>query len=168
MNPYEKEEELRGSFIILIVLAIFGYLFVSFLWHGSYQEQPETQKFLVEWRSMEQYGIYDGQYVETVLETPNLNDTVVFDCQKPGCQPYPYTYIKKLVTIRDDGCYWLEGNKEAWYDTKDSLWHQSDDSRGFGWLCPEQINIQGVIHEKQNYSAVGSPDVNATYLSPAR
>lgn len=117
---------------------------------------------------MEQYGIYDGQYVETVLETPNLNDYVVFKCAKPGCEPSPYIYIKKLVDIRDDGCYWVEGNKKAWYDTKDGLWHESNDSRKFGWLCPEQINIQGVIHEKQNYSAVGSSNVNATHLSPAR
>ncbi len=156
------------KFTLWAVIGLFAYLFGAFAYNLYVPTPPKTYPFFIEGRSMEQYGIFDGQYVQTVLETPNLNDTVVFDCVKFGCQPYPYIYIKKLVDIRDDGCYWVEGNKEPWYDEQAGGWMTSNDSRTFGWLCPEQINIQGVIHETKNYSPVRSSNVNAAYLSPAR
>lgn len=133
-------------------IGLLAWLFLVFVLPVTDDHIQNKVEFYVEGRSMEQYGINDGEYIETVLETPNLNDTVVFDCMKPGCEPSPYIYIKKLTDVREDGCYWLEGNKKAWYDTKDRIWHESIDSRKFGWLCPGQINIQGVIHETKNYT----------------
>ncbi len=160
------EDQNMQKFILWAVIGVFAYLFGALAYNLYVPTPPETHPFFIQGRSMEQYGIFDGQYVQTVLETPNLNDTVVFTCSKPGCETY--SYIKKLETIREDGCYWMEGNKEPWYDEKAGMWMQSNDSRKFGWLCPEQINIQGVIHETKNYSAVGQTNVDATYLPATR
>jgi len=135
------------NFIATIVISLFAYLFGAFAYNLYVTKPPQTHPFRVEGRSMEQYGIFDGQIVQTVLETPNLNDFVIFSCSKPSCEKTPYIYIKKVATIREDGCFWMEGNKEPWYDEKEGGWRQSNVSRLFGWLCKNDINIQGVIHE---------------------
>jgi hypothetical protein len=41
---------------------------------------------------------------------------------------------KRIIKIKK-GCYWVEG------DNRDDSW----DSRAFGWLCPSDIKVQGVI-----------------------
>jgi len=68
-----------------------------------------------------------------------------FPCDDPNtCQFNESTasYIKKLTKF-ENNCYWFEGNEDVW--EKDGKKYISIDSRKYGWLCGNDLEINGLV-----------------------
>jgi signal peptidase I len=81
--------------------------------------------------------ILDGEevVVDPNLE-PEINDIIVFSCQKCKTEKDDIDILTKRVeNINDQGCLWVEGDNKI----------KSYDSRDFGWLCPEEIEFLGTL-----------------------
>ena len=108
----------------------------------------QTRVFQVDGHSMESYGFMDGTRVDVVPATTfNIGDAIAFECTHDKCDG---AYIK-MITKKDDGCYWVEGRKDQWL--QDGKKRQSMDSRTtYGWLCDEEITIYGVAFAQKDLS----------------
>ncbi len=92
---------------------------------------PAKEEFLVKGRSMEP-TLHDREEVLIFDRKPEIYDIVVFKCQSFKCE---YLTMVKRVTDIKDGCYFFEGdNKE-----------HSFDSRDYGWLCGDELELIGVV-----------------------
>ncbi|MDZ7611806.1 MAG: S24/S26 family peptidase [Candidatus Moranbacteria bacterium] len=64
------------------------------------------------------------------------NDIIVFTCRKCKQKNDDIDILtKRLIAKNEKGCLWVEGDNKA----------NSYDSRDFGWLCPEEIELHGVV-----------------------
>lgn len=81
------------------------------------------------------------------FNTPKINDVIVLDCLSKCSagvsvikrdslpEPLSRTLIKRIIKINSKGCYWVEGDNRNY----------STDSREYGWLCPSDIRVEGVV-----------------------
>lgn len=79
----------------------------------------------------------DGTYNEYKVKA-EVNDIVSFYCTKPDCYEgatHKGSMVKRLVKIRDDGAWWVEGDNKS----------TSFDSRHFGWLLPSDTADEWVV-----------------------
>jgi phage repressor protein C with HTH and peptisase S24 domain len=67
---------------------------------------------------------------------PATGEIIAFDCFSKCDKDGNFdSFIKRLIEINDQGCYWVEGDNHE----------HSNDSNDFGWLCPNDIKIDGVV-----------------------
>lgn len=92
--------------------------------------------------SMAPYGISSGDNVVVQFgTTPRIGDLIAFTCSLSLCEG---NYIKELVDYRD-GCYWIEGRRDQWYDEQGVLRVSQDSASEFGWLCGDDIEVIGLV-----------------------
>lgn len=113
---------------ILFFLLFFLYSAGS-VWVMDYQSKFDC--YSVEGDSMLP-TLTDGSSVSVRYDTPKINDVVVFRCLVDKCEKK--TLIKRLITIKDS-CYYFMGDNRFY----------SSDSRNYGYLCPDEISIIGVV-----------------------
>lgn len=121
-------------FVVLIVFVFFVYLAFTIL--------PDRTKsvFVGEGSSMEPTLLPGAEVVVSSSRTPQEGEIIVFKC-KEKCKDFPEEiFTKRLAAIDEDGCYWVLGDNEE----------VSYDSRAFGRLCAEDLELYGVVVEVIN------------------
>lgn len=93
--------------------------------------------------SMEQYGYYDGMIIKLLHDEPRVGDAVSFKCLKEVC---PKHSLFKILKKQDENCYWFQGRDDEWL--VDGRKVHSLDSRSFGWVCKNDILIDGVVRNE--------------------
>lgn len=95
-----------------------------------------VRSFNVTGRSMEPTLMNGSLASYNVSLKPEINSVVAFDCFTEKCiNGENPNKVKRLIKINEQGCYWFEG------DNPDHSW----DSRNYGWLCGNDVKIQGVV-----------------------
>jgi len=157
-------------FLIVIVMLVSGIYFR--LQHVRSERLQEAQKAeeqrlnsYVELRtrggSMTDYGI-PGDADHDIMQKLYYNqeckvgDNCAFKCYKKEClentdhlaavgydQKSDHIGEIKHLVKQDGDCYWFEGNKNHWQEN--GQWYTSSDSRKYGWLCGDDLKIDGVV-----------------------
>ena len=103
-------------------------------------KEPEVRKSLVKGDSMTEYGYPDGEYnVYWIEEEPEAGDFALIGLEDKKQRAEAFGdekargLFKKVVKKNEDGCLWIEGNKEPRYVGDKVL--ISIDSNVFGWVC---------------------------------
>jgi len=116
--------------------------------------------------SMEQYGIKDKSTVRVYTKRECKNgDFCAFKCNAEKCAMKTHSYfLKKLITKNND-CYWFEGNPKPREEittkinnngsiSKSIVKVVSFDSRSYGFLCGDEVTINGeaeqITYAEQN------------------
>lgn len=95
------------------------------------------------WGDSMEPTLHPGQEITGYKAEFEVGDIVSFDCYSDKCLKWGETkydghFIKRLIKIRDDGAWWIDGdNKE-----------NSFDSDYYGWLLPSEISDIWVIKVK--------------------
>lgn len=122
---------------------------------------------LISGHSMRDYGIEEGDLTTVfVNRTPEVGDMMNFRCKRASKCPV-HDMVKMVKSIDQDGCYFVEGNKEPWYDISKGEIRTSIDSRWYGRLCKNDIQINGVV-EKNGDSPVRESFIDAKCVPPTR
>jgi len=117
--------------------------------------------------SMTQYGIVEGDLTTVyVNREPVVGDMMNFRCTDYRKCP-THDMVKLVKDINEEGCYFVEGNQEPWYDIITSQYRTSLDSRIYGWLCKNDIKINGVV-EKNGDNTPRESFINAKCVPPTR
>ena len=126
----------------LIILLIMGFFLFSI---SASREVP----FRVEGVSMREFGFKTDDiinvYKPTLIRKCSVGDICVFHCLSEKCNHSPEEqiamnggkYIIKQLKQKNDKCYWFEGNPSG---------KRTDDSRAYGWLCENDINVIGIVN----------------------
>lgn len=147
--------------ILIPLIALLLFMFSYEAYHSK------NYVSLISGYSMTQYGIREGDLTTVhVNREPIEGDIINFRCtNKEKCPTYDMA--KKLKDINEQGCYWVEGNDDPWYDIKSGQRKYSLDSRMYGWLCKNDIKLNGVV-EKNDNSPVRESFVDAKCVPPTR
>lgn len=68
--------------------------------------------------------------------TPKVGDIITLHCNEV-CNGGHHDITKRLIKIDANNCYWLQG------DNQPDSW----DSIDYGWVCPDQRELWGVVIE---------------------
>ncbi len=125
-----QEKFSKEFYVIMLITSIaFLYIIFNFL--------PDTTEtiFIGEGSSMEPTLQDEDEVVVNSERKPQAGDILVFKC-KTKCKEFPGEIMtKRLAQIDENNCYWLLGdNQEVSYD-----------SRIFGKLCPQDLEVYGVV-----------------------
>lgn len=77
-----------------------------------------------------EYNIYG------ILDKCDVGENCAFTCLVDKCINGDNRRFGKNLTKKDGDCYWFEGNED-----RTTSW----DSRWYGWLCGDELQIEGVI-----------------------
>jgi signal peptidase I len=128
-NIYEKV--FAFLFLILAGILVFGMI-------KNKQEQDRLEYFEGEGDSMLPTISPGTELTVDPEKDPKEEDIIVFTCPKCKVKENDIDILtKRLIAKNEKGCFWVEGdNKEKSYDSRD-----------FGWLCPEDIELHGTVVE---------------------
>lgn len=102
--------------------------------------------------SMSDYGFRNGHTYPLYHKSKYLvNDIIGFTCHSAKCDHALIKRIDKIKTVNGEKCYYVMGNTDSYKcpvinpDKPDTI-YDSFDSRSFGWLCGDEIDIEGVVY----------------------
>ena len=138
------------KYVILLLASVLAVVLLSLMaWCLDKLEESNQKQITLlahlSGSSMEQYGFFDGDTVRITNYAPKEGDFASFRCIAERCKDQEQPMIKKVVKIENE-CYWLQGRDDVWLDEDGKKVH-SYDSRDYGWLCPGEIAINGVVTE---------------------
>lgn len=121
-----------------IIVAI---MFTLLIWAVN-RDEERTDRHVsnLQGHSMEPW-LMDGQRVYVYHVSPKEGDMVSFRCTNEKC---PQINMVKHLTEKSGDCYWFEGRPDQWRN-EDGEIKKSLDSRTFGWVCQDDIVINGVV-----------------------
>ncbi len=126
----QQEGFSKGFYIIILIVSIiFLYTIFKIL--------PDRTKnlFVGEGSSMEP-TLQDGaEIIVSSNRIPQAGEIIVFKCKEKCKEASGEILTKRLDSIDVNGCYWVLGDNEE----------VSYDSRSFGKLCKEDIELYGVV-----------------------
>lgn len=139
--------------IVLALLLVSALLVVAVLFYGNTdfsagskaytaEKNPQTRFVTSGVGSSMEPTIKDGQGIIIDMATePRVGDIVAFGCidacYYEGYYQKEQGFMKRLIKIREDGAWWVEG------DNKENSW----DSNDYGWILPHQRTNVGVVVE---------------------
>jgi len=127
---------------ILVFIFFLGIAYLAwsvFIYSPELEAENTDEKVLVKGLSMSP-TLHDGDIVHYSDDAPKVGNIVIFTCHASRCAPTKEeelagdTRIIKRVSDITDGCYSFLG------DNPD----HSFDSRSFGPLCGDEVEIEGV------------------------
>ena len=121
------------AFYVIAILALLIAVFIA----NKYVPNRKYVEFVGVGSSMEP-ALFDGDtlWVDPD-EIPSERDIIVFSCLSCDPSQSSETMTKRVYDINETGCYWLLGdNRET-----------SHDSRNFGWLCEDDMELHGVVEK---------------------
>lgn len=117
---------------------IFGALFVVFIGFSIYiKDIPFIGEIRISGQSMTP-TINDGEWaLLNIYSKPKINDVISFNCLSEKCMNGDENggRIKRLTAINDQNCFYVLGDNRKY----------SNDSDDYGWLCPGDIKLDGVV-----------------------
>ncbi|MCK5080577.1 MAG: S26 family signal peptidase [Candidatus Moranbacteria bacterium] len=133
---------IRASKTEYVFLALFllltGFFFNKLLQDKRYEESLEY--FVGQGDSMIPTILDGEEVIADPNKKPEIGDIVVFSCEKCKINSDDIDILtKRLLRENLDGCYWVEGDNKG----------NSYDSRNFGWLCPDDIELYGAVLDKK-------------------
>ncbi|MFO7806809.1 MAG: S24/S26 family peptidase [Candidatus Moraniibacteriota bacterium] len=129
-----KKSSVSEKFFALLFLVVAVILIFKLIEHK--QRENRMEYFVGQGDSMLP-TIEEGNELAVDPEAEiKEDDIIVFTC--PECkvrQDDIDILTKRLIAKDEKGCFWVEGDNEE----------KSHDSRDFGWLCPNEIELHGKV-----------------------
>lgn len=136
-----------GIFLLLVVYVAIttGYS----IYNGTFG----GERFVFEGSSLEEYGFdsssdpsVDSKHYLYRSKPCEIGDFCAFKCNTDKCRNSYFNsdaFLKK-VTEKNGDCYFFMGNENP-VTRSDGIKYYSWDSRAYGWLCGNDLIIDGVV-----------------------
>lgn len=123
------------SLAILTPFVLIGSILAFSIFTGRFDKGINLETF---GSSMEDYGMSaKSKYkIYTLLEKCDVGKNCAFKCLNAKCINGTHDKFIKHLAKKENNCYWFEGNID-----KSTSW----DSRWYGWLCKDELEIIGVV-----------------------
>lgn len=122
------------AYFLVIVFVYYGTVYVNAIHTGTFRSGS------IDGMSMYPTFTNNQGYFINKFSKPAENDIIAFYCHTDKCRnniPEGIYFVKRIKSIHD-GCYWVEGD-----NTKE----MSFDSRWYGSLCSDELEIKGIVHK---------------------
>ena len=82
-------------------------------------------------------ALHDGEWIFLSSKKPEIGDIIAFDCLAEKCRNGETNKgrVKRIIDIDHYNCLYVLGDNRE----------HSNDSADYGWLCPADIKIDGVV-----------------------
>lgn len=121
--------------VYLIFILIGGYLLFCYLTDNGSKIYRTTARG----HSMSPTVLEGAELLYESNRNPKINDIVVFECFSSKCieenNGTSLQMFKRLIQLNEQNCWWVEG------DNEENSW----DSDYFGWLCPQERTLNGIV-----------------------